>query len=274
MILNIYDVGHGFCGYVRDSVTGANLLIDCGYNERTGFHPIDDALTYGPLGGLVIQNFDEDHMDGVPHLIEVASALPSVLYTNPSLSEQHILAMKTAPYGDGLLSLLALKRYYNAPLPAGGGPARELSITQYWNAYPVFKDTNNLSLVTFVHSPAFSVVFPGDLECEGWRTLLVNPAFRRDLARVKVFVASHHAREGGYCAEVFDYCSPEVVVVSDGPRLFDTQKHDLYSQHASGIVWSLPGGHREVRRVLTTRCDGHLRIFPWAGQHWILPSAA
>jgi len=56
MIVNIYDVGHGFCAYVRDGLTGANLLLDCGYNETTGVHPVNEVLdTYGPLGGLAIQ---------------------------------------------------------------------------------------------------------------------------------------------------------------------------------------------------------------------------
>ena len=37
MIVNIYDVKHGFCGYVRDGLTGANILIDCGYSAHRGY---------------------------------------------------------------------------------------------------------------------------------------------------------------------------------------------------------------------------------------------
>jgi hypothetical protein len=75
MIVNIYDVGHGFCGYIRDQVTGANLLIDCGYNEVTGVHPAERVLAeYGPIGGLAIQNYDEDHVDGlVSHTARTSS---------------------------------------------------------------------------------------------------------------------------------------------------------------------------------------------------------
>ena len=36
MIVNIYDVNHGFCGYVRDGLTGANILIDCGCSAHRG----------------------------------------------------------------------------------------------------------------------------------------------------------------------------------------------------------------------------------------------
>ena len=51
MIVNIYDVNHGFCGYVRDGLTGANILIDCGYDGGSGFHPVDAILSvHGPIG--------------------------------------------------------------------------------------------------------------------------------------------------------------------------------------------------------------------------------
>src|SRR5687768_10288472 len=127
MIVNIYDVAHGFCGYVRDETTGANLLLDCGYNEVTGVHPVDEVLRFGPIGGLVIQNFDEDHLDGLPHLLEVAGPRPATgLFTNPSLSPQQLLSLKERPYGSGLLALLQLKQRYVFPLPTGQGAAGEM----------------------------------------------------------------------------------------------------------------------------------------------------
>ena len=280
MILNIYDVGHGFCAYVRDMVTGANLLIDCGYNERTKFHPVDELLDrYGPIGGLIIQNYDEDHMDGLPHLIERAGPTPvQVLFGNPTLTSRDILAIKEPPYALGLRALIGLKSRYVVPLSRTTGAHGQVYISQYYNSYPVFDDTNNLSLVTFVHGLNYSVIFPGDLEVPGWRVLLMNPMFRADLARVKVFVASHHGRtdpnggaSNGYCKEVFKHCRPDVVVISDDGVQYDTQEH-CYAQHAAGISWN---GGREVRRVLTTRNDGHLRMAPaWGCAGYITASAA
>jgi beta-lactamase superfamily II metal-dependent hydrolase len=272
MIVNIYDVAHGFCAYIRDGLTGANLLFDCGYNEENGIHPVDEVLAYGPIGGVVIQNNDEDHLDGLPHLLEKAGPAPvGVLFGNPSLSRSQLLSLKTPPYGDGLLALLRLKQRYTTPLSAGTGVRGEVTISQYWNLYPIFADTNNLSLVTFVHGPGYSVVFPGDMERAGWQMLLNNPAFRNDLGFVRVFVASHHGRESGYCKEVFDYCSPDVVVISDEPMQYDTQTN-CYAEHAKGISWN---GGRETRYVLTTRCDGDIRISPGIGcAAWISTSVA
>jgi beta-lactamase superfamily II metal-dependent hydrolase len=274
MIVNIYDVGHGGCAYVRDGITGANMLLDCGYNETTGVHPVDEVLRlYGPLGGLAIQNYDEDHMDGLPHLLATVGPRPArVLYGNPSLNALQILALKEPPYGDGLLAALQLKRLYNVPLTNDGtAVGSECQISQYWNPYPLFTNTNNLSLVTFVHGPGFSVLFTGDLERAGWLMLLRNPSFVRELAMVRILVASHHGRESGYCKEAFAHFAPDVVVISDDEIEFETQAN-CYAKHAKGISWN---GGRETRFVLTTRCDGDIRISPGLGcVAWISTSVA
>jgi|GEM_PF-715376 hypothetical protein len=65
---------------------------------------------------------------------------------------------------------------------------------------------NNLSLVTFVKCGHHKIIFPGDMETEGWRRLLQNPEFVHELNGVNLFVASHHGRENGYCEEVLDLC--------------------------------------------------------------------
>jgi hypothetical protein len=60
----------------------------------------------------------------------------------------------------------------------------------------------------------------------------------------------------GYCGEVFDYCSPSVVIISDKEIVHDTQKN-VHGDHATGILWS---GGPERRYVLTTRSDGMIAI--------------
>jgi hypothetical protein len=123
------------------------------------------------------------------------------------------------------------------------------------NRYPSFRDSNNLSLVAFIHYHDLSICLPGDLESAGWEALLKSQAFCQDLQRVKIFVPSHHGRENGYCPAVFDHCKPDVIIVSDAGIQYDTQK-DLYSTHSTGIL-TYAG---ETRYVLTTRCDGNIRI--------------
>ena len=70
-----------------------------------------------------------------------------------------------------------------------------------------------------------------------------------------MLVASHHGRESGYTPEVFDYCKPEIVIISDESMQYDTQETN-YSQHASGIPTYLGGR----RKVYTTRNDGKITL--------------
>ena len=44
----------------------------------------------------------------------------------------------------------------------------------FCNPYPAFVDTNNLSLVSFVHYDGMGIVFTGDLEEKGWEALVTK----------------------------------------------------------------------------------------------------
>jgi beta-lactamase superfamily II metal-dependent hydrolase len=136
--------------------------------------------------------------------------------------------------------------------PSWGNLTREV----FYNYYPSFDDENNLSLILSLHCNNMHVMFTGDLEKAGWLELLKNERFKNELRTINVFVASHHGRENGCCEEVFKYCKPEVVIISDGPHQYETQKTvGWYSQRASGIRFD-----GKPRRVFSTRSDGYILI--------------
>lgn len=255
MLLRVFDVAHGFCA-LAIADTGKTILIDCGHNEETGFYPADYLANSGFDGvdRFFVLNFDEDHLSGLPRLRLMQNRVPiRILHKNPSVMDWQLRKIKaeTGGMGPGVESLLAMSGNYNqivlSPPDLG-----LLSFEVFWNSYPQFEDTNNLSLVLFLDYPGLSIVFPGDLESAGWEALLQNVAFRQHLQRVNVFVASHHGRKNGYCEEVFAYCNPKIVVVSDEDIKFDTQEEIDYGVHAEGVPWTTGG----TRRVLTTRSDG------------------
>lgn len=133
-----------------------------------------------------------------------------------------------------------------------------LRVKVFYNNYPSFMDTNNLSLLIFLDVGILHFVLSGDLERPGWLKLLENREVKSYLSKVNVFIASHHGRESGYCNEVFEYCKPQVVVISDGPIQHDTQRMaSIYAQHASGIMFNTASG-QEPCKVLTTRKDGNI----------------
>ncbi len=259
MRLSIFNVGHGSCAYLiadpHQGDTSNVALFDCGHDEKAGFWPSSYLRARGCTGveHLVISHYDEDHLSDLANLRRV---LPiQVLHRNESLTADQIRRMKLAsgpitPGVEAVLDMISTASSNPMVPPALGG----VELTTFSLPYPQFQDTNNLSLVAFVHHPSVSLVLPGDLEKEGWRIMLADRLFREHLRRVRVFVASHHGRENGYLPEVFNHCTPDIVVISDTAIQHDTQEN-CYAQHARGIT--MDGTNR---RVLTTRRDGHITI--------------
>ncbi len=217
MEIKIFDVTHGFCAHVVAD-DGDALLVDCSLDTENGFRPSSYLHRQGRVSvqGLVVSNCDEDHASDLPGVLKAVRI--ESLYRNGTVGVADLRRIKlsrSALLGPGTRTLLgmmgAYKWYESAPYLSGA------EIATFCNPYPTFDDTNNLSLVTFLHYHDNHVIFPGGLEKPGWRALLVNRSFREHLSRVNLFVASHHGRENGYLPDVFDHCRPALAITSDGP---------------------------------------------------------
>ena len=133
----------------------------------------------------------------------------------------------------------------------------------FWNPYPLFVNTNDLSLIVFIKYAGFSILFPGDLEEAGWLTLLDNPKFCSELSNTDILVASHHGRQNGYCKQVFEVCHPQAVVMSHKSIVHDTQqmaqtyRNEVMRYHPNGVYVKTTG---KRRHVLTTRRDGYIHF--------------
>jgi beta-lactamase superfamily II metal-dependent hydrolase len=138
-----------------------------------------------------------------------------------------------------------------------------ITATMFYNRWPQFQKTNDLSLVVFIKFGPFSILFPGDLEEPGWRNHLLNPSFREMLAAVDILVASHHGRDNGYCEDIFTYCRPRAVVMSDKAVVHDTQlttqlyRYQVLKHRPDGVFVRSSGRNRHV---LTTRRDGWIQF--------------
>ena len=255
MQLTVFDVSNGFCAYlVADN--GNVMLFDCGHNEQTGFRPSTylPAMRCTGIERLIICNFDQDHVSDLENLQRV---LPiQVLHRNKSISPEQLTALKlqSGPITEAMQSAIDMAAKYCCEVQ--NPPVFEnIEFSVYYNSYPEFTDTNNLSVVAFVYYDGMGIVVPGDLETAGWLKLLENNHFCLNLSRTNIFVASHHGRANGYCKEVFDYCSPDIVIISDKEVVHETQKN-TYANHASGVPWN----DGSTRYVLTTRSDGDITI--------------
>lgn len=256
MKFEILDVQHGFAAYAI-AKDGSVFLFDCGHSPTC--RPSNHLRAQGIriIDRLFVTNYDEDHIADLPMLRQ--RFLIKTLTCNPSVNATNLRKLKTPPISPAMNELLAMFKGNTGFVSVEQLQAPGIQVQTFWNSYPLFTDTNNLSLLTFLKIGDVSFVLPGDLEEPGWLQLLQSPDVCRLLVDVDIFIASHHGRESGYCKKVFDYCSPQHVVMSDSAIHYDTQKMArVYGCHATGDYWLNEKHGLEWRRVITTRTDGNI----------------
>lgn len=261
MEVKIFDVKHGFCA----ALMGKNhlTLIDCGHDNNYKYRPLEWLYIkgYRHIDSLILSNFDQDHISDIKTIRDNFTV--GKLVVNPSISAHHLrnIKIKGGAISEQMEIVLAnIDKPEFKALSEVEISTPEVQYNFFWVVYPYETDTNNLSFVSFIRFGNSKIIYPGDVEKEGWSRLLQHQGFISHLQEVNIFIASHHGRENGYCKEVFDFCTPEIVIISDQEIKYGTQEHDLYSKHATGVnLGSILAPN--IRKVLTTRKDGDLTIY-------------
>lgn len=264
MKIHIFDVEHGECNII-ETPTGHLIMIGAGHNDSTGWRPSAWLKQRNQQPHcIVLSNLDRDHLSDLSNFepnIRPAS-LKHNNYVNPDWVEQ----LKIEESGEVHKSVQTALHWVRNIFTGGPiYPNYGMEIVYLHHSPAKFQDTNNLSVVTFVAYNNIGILFPGDLETAGWQEFLKDQAFINYLRRTNILIASHHGRESGYCKEVFDYCQPHTVIISDKAITHDTQDRNLYSQHCSGLNFG-----ENLRKVLTTRKDGKITIdIPTVGNYTV-----
>jgi beta-lactamase superfamily II metal-dependent hydrolase len=258
--LKIFDVDHGFCAAVN---TGDHhtILIDSGYSSRSGFNPSQHLLQQHctAVDCLVVPAYTENHLAGLSDLLQqtIINGLPiNFLVANPSINPEHFQGLDAVNRRFSNALTLTTNWHSECGKVSQTMKIHDINFSFFWNNYPNFQDAHNLSLVTFVSYRDINIIFPSDLETEGWQALLKCDDFRDRLRRVNMFVASDHGREEGYCPDVFDYCRPELVIVSnESNQRISPKMLNQYKIHAKGSPYDARG-----KKLLTTCDDGTITI--------------
>ena len=151
MEIRIFDVAHGFCAYIIADNNNV-ILVDCGHNAGSGFRPSAYLSSNGCTGieKFIVSNYDEDHLSDLPNLRRL---LPiEVLHRNTSMDVDQLRRLKLlgGPIAPGMEAMLSMIGTYNSTVTNPPEfPGIELAF--FSNPYPTFEDSNNLSLVTFLH---------------------------------------------------------------------------------------------------------------------------
>lgn len=264
-VLRVFDVEHGACAIMASPTDERIAMIDCGHNDSTGWRPstyIRYTLNRIFLDYLFVTNADQDHLSDLEGLWTHGVTL-NVLHRNlsPTANILRVIKELGGELTDDIERFLKIHGEFNAPVvvPFNAGMGGVTCAT-FNNTYPEFTDTNNLSHVVFIKYAGFKMLFPGDIEWAGWRALLRNPAFVQELSGTNILVASHHGRENGFCEDIFNYFTPQAVVISDRSVVYGTQ--EMVPDYRAVVN---PNGvavlnQTRRRQVLTTRRDGDILI--------------
>jgi beta-lactamase superfamily II metal-dependent hydrolase len=249
--IKIFHVDQGFCCAIELSKQNT-ILIDCGSGKN--FQPAQYVwqrhCKY--LDYLILPAYTTDHLAGFSGLVSQSFQhdIPiHFLAFNPTLNPEQLSDSQPFPLPLGNCLYKPIGNSYTIDID-------ELKLTFFWNSFSDNSSNYSLSLVTFVHYADINLILPSDLDEMGWRNLLNSYEFRRHLEKVNFFVASNHGREIGYCKEVFNYCHPDVIIVSnkDNQPLSPEMK-EIYVSHAKGVIAGV-----NQKKILSTHEDGTIKI--------------
>ena len=153
----ILDVEHGFAAYAI-AQDGSALLFDCGYSSTVRPSDVLSQQGIGKIRHLFISHYDEDHIGDLPRLREHFTI--DVLTRNKSLPVPEMRKLKD-PITPAMSEMIGMCEYYNEPVSVQY-PGIETNV--FYNSYPQFTDTNNLSLLIFLRVGDIVVALSGDLE--------------------------------------------------------------------------------------------------------------
>jgi beta-lactamase superfamily II metal-dependent hydrolase len=260
----VFDVEHGSCAFVR-APNGNTLMIDCGRAQF--FSPIvyirqHETTPYGPsvqfpLTKLLVSHPHDDHIEDIQRVIQYFQ--PRVLRRS-TYDWNEVEGQSGGDY-ENLHLYVPFQATYNTPTTEPDwGPS--MSVT-YWclspnNAKAIndAKFINNSSWVAIVEIATFKIVFPGDLEKDGWLALLTNNEFRNTLHGASVFVASHHGHSSGYLPAIFSIMGkPWFNIISCHHKDDNVDPAYASADYARGVLYN------DIKRYsFTTRTDGSCRI--------------
>lgn len=175
-------------------------MIDCGHNATTGFRPsefIQRVLKQSHVDYLLITNVDQDHISDLSNFVKSGMGIKQLISnTKVDPNILRLIKLQGGALTNDAEAYLRLRTSYGPPgsgYPFDSGMGG-IVVRSFSHNFPDFSDTNNLSCVYFISFADFTILFPGDLERDGWLAHLKNPEFVELLQRTNILVASHHGR--------------------------------------------------------------------------------
>ncbi len=263
--ITIWDVQHGSAVHMR-TPNRLDIVQDLGTGTHKGgdtnFSPLrhlKNRMDVAYIDGVIITHPHRDHLDDIFNFDYLS---PKALYRPTHLSEYEVISANRGEDRHIIDKYLEIDRRYNAPIVSNPFLKENNGNVDFKIFAPTecaHSNINNHSLITVVTYARSRILLPGDNEPESWRELLGNVDFRNAIAGTDVLLAPHHGRDSGFCADLFSYFTPKLVVISDG-RYCDSSATDRYDRITSGWTVHRRNGSNVEKKYVTTRNNGDIVI--------------
>ena len=264
---NFWNVEHGSAALV-ETPNDKKIAIDLGASHDGGVFSSPLKL----LQRLGIKKLDHvtithPHLDHIDDILNLHDLNPTTVTLPSHLTEEDI---RGGNYQLNADAEAKVRKYLEISGRYVGDPrtAERLDIPPNWGGVSIrsfvpylssHSNLNNHSVVTTFEYNNVKVLVPGDNESASWAELLKRPDFVSTISNTDVFVASHHGRESGFYAPLFDHFNPLISIISDGP-VVGTSVTGKYTELTMGWRVKKRSGGSETRKCVTTRNDGCITV--------------
>ena len=178
----IWDVGHGLSVWIK-TPNGQNHWVDAGYNPDGDFSPsqhvYENYSGVSPIDLLTISHPDKDHFDDLDRMIETLDK-PKYFLRNQTLPDEIKFDSGLFAYQKAFKDLDSTYSgsadWSQSPInPACNGG---VNIAYGQLSWTEAEDVNNSSIVMFYQFADTLIIFPGDIESNGWEALYPSFAQR------------------------------------------------------------------------------------------------
>lgn len=273
----IFDVEHGFSAFIK-SPNDYGLLIDCGRKQnfspikwiRSNYNFNNSNIQYFErrrIAKLIITHLHADHLTDVGHLIDTEE--PKHLLRDKKTIKYIDQKIEAKPNDESTKILRDFKAFQNKytediDKDVDWGfdyySSKTLSIEDAQKiSTSEDKIINNRSFITVIGYAGGKILFPGDIEVEGWEKALTYKSIKESLKGINFFVASHHGHKSGFTSKIIETTGkPELFIVS--AKTGDESVDSSYSKDEYCNGYLIKGDKEKTKMVSTRERNASIKI--------------
>lgn len=261
----IWNVKQGVSIYAV-APNGKKVIIDCGSSDD--FSPACDINPKHEKKKLDYLIISHPHQDHISDLLEIDKKFNVVVLSRNKKIDKKVMRNNN-PDVFSPPNKTYIDKYYeyderftkkvegdNSPSNTSWGNGCTFHV--FYNDDNKNLEVNDLSVAVFIRFGKQTILYGGDLQEKGWKELLKQKEFCEFLSKTTILIASHHGNDSGYCAEIFEHFTPDIIIFSAGK--YKDHAISKYKNHTQGRMCRKQNGEEENRYVLTTRNDGHIQM--------------